>query len=72
MNFQSDYALAIYTYALPDAQKAAVSPLAEQLFQDVPKFGPNAQNLRNNFWKLLRIQKMLVGPPGFEPGTNGL
>jgi hypothetical protein len=34
--------LAIYTHALPEAQKAAVSQLAAQLFPDVPKLGPNA------------------------------
>ncbi len=33
--------LAIYTHALPEAQKAAVSLLAAQLFPDVPKFRPN-------------------------------
>jgi hypothetical protein len=38
--------LAIYTHALPEAQKAAVSQLAAQLFPDVPKFVPNAQNGR--------------------------
>lgn len=36
--------LAIYTHAMPEAQKAAVLQLAEQLFPDVLKFGPNAQN----------------------------
>jgi integrase len=34
--------LAIYTHALPEAQKAAVSQLAAQLFPDVPKLRPNA------------------------------
>jgi integrase len=34
--------LAIYTHALPEAQKAAVSQLAAQLFPDVPKLGLNA------------------------------
>ena len=38
--------LAIYTHALPEAQKAAVSQLAAQLFPDVPKFGPNARKSR--------------------------
>jgi hypothetical protein len=23
-------------------------------------------------WKRLKIDGLLVGPPGFEPGTNGL
>ena len=27
---------------------------------------------QDNLLKLLRTQKTLVGPPGFEPGTNGL
>ncbi len=34
--------LALYTHALPEAQKAAVSQLAEQLFSDVPKLSLNA------------------------------
>ena len=64
--------LAIYSHALPEAQKAAVPQLAVQLFPDVPKLGQTRKTRWNNFYKLLRIQKMLVGPPGFEPGTNGL
>jgi integrase len=38
--------LAIYTHALPEAQKAAVSQLAAQLFPDVPKLGPKARKVR--------------------------
>jgi hypothetical protein len=58
-------------YALPEAQKATVMQLGDQLFPDVLKLSLNAQTRRNNFGKLLRTQKMLVGPPGFQPGTNG-
>ena len=35
--------LGIYTHALPEARKAAVSQLAAQLFPDVPKFGPKTK-----------------------------
>jgi len=55
--------LAIYTHSLPEAQKAAVSQLAKQMF---PSLGQRGKNRGNNFCKLL------VGPLGFEPRTNGL
>ena len=36
--------LAIYTHAVPEAQKGAVTQLAAQLFPDVPKLFPSAIN----------------------------
>jgi hypothetical protein len=51
-----------------------VIPLPPEIYHEQPRLVSRAKlprTGRNNFFKLLSTHWDLVGPPGFEPGTNG-
>jgi hypothetical protein len=64
--------LSIYTHTVPEAQRNAVSRLADQLFPDVPKLLQAAAQNSRQLGQVVDVTDDVVGPPGFEPGTDGL
>src|SRR5260370_39318009 len=59
----------IYTHASASAQRDAVNLLEDQLFPNVPKL-ESCGNIAEKESQLVQLSKLVVGAPGFEPGTS--
>jgi hypothetical protein len=70
----SDLGTTLNTYAhvIPDSQRRAVEGGYESFVLECSRVGGKHTKRENQLIAKEGLKNLLVGPPGFEPGTNGL